>query len=338
MLSHFQTEKHIQEYNKMARKLKLIPSTAEHANGIDFEMHFNPHTQRPDQRTHVDFKGTIKVLSVLTEIESCLLIGFFFLLLLLGSRNARMSVVFCTSSSHILFVQLIIFNYKMTELGQVSLYSFLSSLGPGTVMGENGGKKGWKSKTKGERSDLSGGMSPFPSQTPSCPFFLPLRSLISGYFLPSKKINFSRTIASLFEPCSCVFWNEGMFKTNPASDKINSCSLKLQLIATTFVNCSQICQNLNSCGLWYWKFHVLAKEIHLKSAMQIQSFCFVFVGPNVPETFSTRANGWQKWSQIVGNDFGGAKANHWTENSSVYCKSNETEIFSEKFLKILVSL
>ena len=46
----------------MARKLKLIPSTAEHANGIDFEMHFNPHTQRPDQRTHVDFKGTIKVL------------------------------------------------------------------------------------------------------------------------------------------------------------------------------------------------------------------------------------------------------------------------------------
>ena len=92
----------------MARKLKLIPSTAEHANGIDFEMHFNPHTQRPDQRTHVDFKGTIKVLSVLFEIESCLLIRFLFLLLLLGSRNARMSVVFCTSSSHISFVQLMI--------------------------------------------------------------------------------------------------------------------------------------------------------------------------------------------------------------------------------------
>ncbi|KAM7440889.1 kinetochore-associated Ndc80 complex subunit ndc80 [Porites harrisoni] len=55
-----ETEKHIQEYNKMARKLKLIPSTAEYANGIDFEMHFNPHTQRPDQRTHMDFKGTIK--------------------------------------------------------------------------------------------------------------------------------------------------------------------------------------------------------------------------------------------------------------------------------------
>ena len=58
----------------------------------------------------------------------------------------------------------------MTDLGQVSLYSFLSSLGPGTVMGENGEKKGWKSKIKGERSDPSGGMRPFPSQTPICLF------------------------------------------------------------------------------------------------------------------------------------------------------------------------
>lgn len=143
------------------------------------------------------------------------------------------------------------FNYKMTDLGQVSIYSCLLSLGPGTVMGENGKKRGEKAlKTKGERSDPSSGMSPLPSQTPSCPFFLSLLSLILGYFLPSKKINFSRTIASLFEPCSCVFWNEGMIKTNPSSDKINSCSLKLQLIATTFVNCRQICQNLNSCGLF----------------------------------------------------------------------------------------
>jgi len=79
----------------MVRKLKLIPSTAEHANGIDFEMHFNPHTQTPDQRTHVDFKGTIKVLSVLTENESCLLIRFScFLLLLLGSKNARILACF----------------------------------------------------------------------------------------------------------------------------------------------------------------------------------------------------------------------------------------------------
>jgi len=46
----------------MARKLKLIPPSAENANGIDFEMHFNPHSQRPDQRAHMDFKGTIKVL------------------------------------------------------------------------------------------------------------------------------------------------------------------------------------------------------------------------------------------------------------------------------------
>ena len=78
----------------MARKLKLTPSTAEYANGIDFEMHFNPHTQRPDQRTHVDFKGTIKVLSVLIKNESCLLIRFFFLLPFQGSQNARILACF----------------------------------------------------------------------------------------------------------------------------------------------------------------------------------------------------------------------------------------------------
>ena len=57
----FQSEKHIREYNEMARKLKLIPLSAENATGIDFEMHFNPHSQRPEQRAHMDFKGTIKV-------------------------------------------------------------------------------------------------------------------------------------------------------------------------------------------------------------------------------------------------------------------------------------
>ncbi|KAJ7363666.1 kinetochore-associated Ndc80 complex subunit ndc80 [Desmophyllum pertusum] len=57
---HEETERHICEYNEMARKLKLIPSSAENANGVDFEMHFNPHAQRPDQRAHMDFKGTIK--------------------------------------------------------------------------------------------------------------------------------------------------------------------------------------------------------------------------------------------------------------------------------------
>ena len=37
----------------------------------------------------------------------------------------------------------------MTDLGQVSsLYSFLPSLGPGTVMGENGKKRGVKAKQK----------------------------------------------------------------------------------------------------------------------------------------------------------------------------------------------
>ena len=61
MFFFFQSEKHIREYNEMARKLKLIPQSAENANGIDFEMHFNPHSQRPEQRAHMDFKGTIKV-------------------------------------------------------------------------------------------------------------------------------------------------------------------------------------------------------------------------------------------------------------------------------------
>lgn len=57
---HEETEKHVREYNEMARNLKLIPPSAENANGIDFEMHFNPHSQRPDHRAHMDFKGTIK--------------------------------------------------------------------------------------------------------------------------------------------------------------------------------------------------------------------------------------------------------------------------------------
>jgi len=57
---HEETEKQVREYNEMARKLKLIPPSAENANGINFEMHFNPHSQRPDQRAHMDFKGTIK--------------------------------------------------------------------------------------------------------------------------------------------------------------------------------------------------------------------------------------------------------------------------------------
>ena len=150
---------------------------------------------------------------------------------------------------HVLLNDLRRFNYKMTDLGQVSLYSFLPSLGPGTVMGENGKKGGEKAKQKASEAIRAVECALSLPRLPLA-FFPPLRSLILGYFLPSKKINFSRTIASLFEPCSCVFWNEGMIKTNPTSDKINSCSLKLQLIATMFVNCRQICQNLNSCGLF----------------------------------------------------------------------------------------
>lgn len=60
----------------MARKLKLIPPSAENANGIDFEMHFNPHSQRPDQRAHMDFKGTIKVLFLsLFDVFYCVTTG-----------------------------------------------------------------------------------------------------------------------------------------------------------------------------------------------------------------------------------------------------------------------
>lgn len=36
----------------------------------------------------------------------------------------------------------------MTDLGQVSLYTFLPNLGPGTVMGTNGKKWGEKAKQK----------------------------------------------------------------------------------------------------------------------------------------------------------------------------------------------
>ena len=229
MLSHFQTEKHIQEYNKMARKLKLIPSTAEHANGIDFEMHFNPHTQRPDQRTHVDFKGTIKVLSVLTEIESCPLIRFFFLSLLLGSRNARIPVVSCTSSSLILFVQghclnvlflIKRFNYKMADLGQVSsLYSFLPSLGPGTVMGENGKKSRCKSKTKGEWTDPRGVMSPFLSQTPSCLFSRHCQAWSLATSCPARKLIFPERSRLDSSPVRVFFGTRECLKLIPRQIK-----------------------------------------------------------------------------------------------------------------------
>ena len=94
-----------------------------------------------------------------------------------------------------------------TDLGQVSLYSCLPSLGPGTVKGESGKKRGVKAKQKA--SEAIGAVECALSlPRPPFAFFPPLRGLILGYSLPSKKINFCRTIASLFEPCSCVFWNE----------------------------------------------------------------------------------------------------------------------------------
>lgn len=124
--------------------------------------------------------------------------GSFFLSLLLGSRNARIPVVSCTSSSLILFVQghclnvlflIKRFNYKMADLGQVSsLYSFLPSLGPGTVMGENGKKSRCKSKTKGEWTDPRGVMSPFLSQTPSCLFSRHCQAWSLATSCPARKL------------------------------------------------------------------------------------------------------------------------------------------------------
>ena len=99
------------------------------------------------------------------------------------------------------------FNYKMTDLGQVSLYSCFPSLGPGTVTGESGKKRGVKAKQKASEA-IRAVECALSLPRPPFAFFPPLRGLILGYSLPSKKINFSRTIASLFEPCSCVFWNE----------------------------------------------------------------------------------------------------------------------------------
>lgn len=60
-----------------------------------------------------------------------------------------------------------------------------------------------------------------------------------------------------------------------------------------FINCRQIFQKLNNWGrlrlfTLFWKFQVLIKKNTLKSAMQMQKFCFVFVGPNFPETFNER--------------------------------------------------
>ncbi|XP_077977055.1 kinetochore protein NDC80 homolog [Glandiceps talaboti] len=56
---HEETEKHVQEYNSLARQLKLIPVTAENAHGIDYEMRSQFHNQHPDF-AGIDFNGTIK--------------------------------------------------------------------------------------------------------------------------------------------------------------------------------------------------------------------------------------------------------------------------------------
>ena len=58
----------------------------------------------------------------------------------------------------------------MTDLGQVSLYSFLPSLGPGTVMGENGKKGGEKAKQKASEAIRAVECALSLPQTPTCLF------------------------------------------------------------------------------------------------------------------------------------------------------------------------
>ena len=42
----------------------LFPFLLKILVALIFEMHFNPHVQRPDQRACMDFRGTIKVYSI----------------------------------------------------------------------------------------------------------------------------------------------------------------------------------------------------------------------------------------------------------------------------------
>ncbi|KAK3735802.1 hypothetical protein QZH41_007422 [Actinostola sp. cb2023] len=60
---HEETEKNIREYNETARKLKLVPATAENAHGFDFEMHFNPH----QTGIAVYFQDTLKLSDLVNE-------------------------------------------------------------------------------------------------------------------------------------------------------------------------------------------------------------------------------------------------------------------------------
>ena len=45
----------------MARTLKLIPATAEHAHGVDYELKLSFHSMQSDHAGMMDFNSTIKV-------------------------------------------------------------------------------------------------------------------------------------------------------------------------------------------------------------------------------------------------------------------------------------
>ncbi|XP_033106578.1 kinetochore protein NDC80 homolog [Anneissia japonica] len=55
-----QIEHQAQSYNNMARKLKLIPTTAENSHGIDYELRLNFVSQHPDHASMMNFANMIK--------------------------------------------------------------------------------------------------------------------------------------------------------------------------------------------------------------------------------------------------------------------------------------
>ncbi|XP_038077785.1 kinetochore protein NDC80 homolog [Patiria miniata] len=55
-----QLEKHVTQFNSQARSLNLIPSTAENAHGIDYEMKINFYNAHGNKASLMDFTSTIK--------------------------------------------------------------------------------------------------------------------------------------------------------------------------------------------------------------------------------------------------------------------------------------
>lgn len=57
----FQVEKAIQDYNTLAYRIGLVPSTSPYAQGVNFEIEFSPHATRPEHMISVDLRNVIKV-------------------------------------------------------------------------------------------------------------------------------------------------------------------------------------------------------------------------------------------------------------------------------------